>query len=162
MATEEGPSFADAIKVKKLDSHNCKANLHAAFSIGAEEVESVVLEEIVEIKTPSTFDVVAANHVLKGGIPKHHGTLSNSCDGWQIRDDFFMDCLYLLPAGYMASANRDTSSLALYFVQPSLLVLGVSAGHKKVSSSLLHRPLAKRQAKAYCESHEAICAIVSE
>ncbi|KID79704.1 uncharacterized protein G6M90_00g016890 [Metarhizium brunneum] len=55
MATEEGPSFADAIKVEKLDSHSYKANLHAAFRIGAEEVESVVLEEIVEIKTTPNF-----------------------------------------------------------------------------------------------------------
>ncbi|KAG8414566.1 hypothetical protein J3459_014261 [Metarhizium acridum] len=35
MANEERPSFADAIKVDKLDSHNYKANLNAAFSIGA-------------------------------------------------------------------------------------------------------------------------------
>ncbi|KAF5129868.1 hypothetical protein E5D57_006199 [Metarhizium anisopliae] len=52
---QAAPSFAEAIKVEKLDSHNYKANLHAAFSIGAEEVESVVLEEIVEIKTTLNF-----------------------------------------------------------------------------------------------------------
>ncbi|KAK8932735.1 hypothetical protein VCV18_001275 [Metarhizium anisopliae] len=47
--------FVHTIKVEKLDSHNYKANLHAAFSIGPEEVESIVLEESVKIKTTLNF-----------------------------------------------------------------------------------------------------------